>query len=188
MEELKTSEIFAGLTNPSYQTHKVVLLQLMANKFAEENQNEIKLNDLLEYLITDINQQYITYSKTKTDTLASVINCSYLVLQNITSYEDNCKSFINMITDSDSNYNASFHTTWTSLLNSFLNYDPLVEQYYQDTLRNEEVNNREDFYTLKDPLQNMSSILCNLSRYVEYREQFLKRSLNYIPRLLTQVS
>lgn len=185
MEDLTLSELLNGLKDPSFTEHKLVLLQLVANKFVESNDADIEVDKLIEYCLLEIEQNYQKSSETS----KQLINYTVLVLQNITSYECNSKEFMHIITESNEKYNANLYNKWTNILEAFLNYNPTNEQYYsQDNITPMTNEEKEAFWILKDPLQNLSFILCNLSQHEEYREVFLKkRSLLYLPRLLNQV-
>ena len=186
MDDLTVTELFAGLTNPSFQSQRTLLLQYIANKFAESNPEDIELDKFIRYFILDIQQQLVS-NRTKPGLSLATNNISYtlLVLQNLTSYESNCKTMLNMILENSSTFDSSISAAWIGILNSFLDYDPLSEQYFREELT--EANDKEEFWTLKDPLQHMSFLICNLSQYEEYRDVFLKRSLLNLPRLLPQV-
>lgn len=188
MDDLTVTELFSGLTNPLFQSQRTLILQFIANKFAESNPEDIDLVEFIRYFLLDIHQQLVS-NRTKSASIEATNNVSYtlLILQNLTSYESNCKSLLNMIMESNSStFDLSISSAWLDILNSFLDYNPLSEQYFSEELA--EAENKEDFWRLKDPLQHMSFIICNLSQYEEYRDIFLKRSLLNLPRLLPQVN
>ena len=97
MDDLTVTELFAGLTNPSFQSQRTLLLQYIANKFAESNPEDIELDKFIRYFILDIQQQLVS-NRTKPGLSLATSNISYtlLILQNVTSYESNCKTMLNM--------------------------------------------------------------------------------------------
>lgn len=185
MDDLTVSELFAGLTNPSFQSQKTLLLQFIANKFAESNPEDIVLDSFIRYFLLDIHQQLVSNRTRPVQAATNHITYTLLILQNLTSYESNCKIMLNMILETSSTFDSSVSAAWIDILNSFLDYDPLSEQYFREELV--EAVDKEEFWSLKDPLQHMSFLICNLSQYEEYREVFMKRSLLNLPRLLPQV-
>lgn len=175
MDTLSASELLLGFSNPAFVSQRVVLSQLLCNKcFDAESCADVTIERLLIHCFTECTRS----RKDKNDDL--VKNYSLLTISNLTTSEDVCDTFCYLVSDS----NSPISSKWKSILEVFFNYDTASEQFFPlDT-----VSDIDAFWMTSDPLQHVASILCNLTSYETMRTELMRRSTNYVPRLLTLVS
>ena len=140
MEDLTFSELLNGLKDPSFSEHKLVLLQLIANKFGESNEVDIEIDKLIEYCLLEIEQNI----QKSSEIIKQFINYTVLVLQNMTSYECNSKEFMHIITESNEKYNANLYNKWTNILEAFLNHNTRRQIKSLSRRRKTSVNKHHD--------------------------------------------
>lgn len=96
-----------------------------------------------------------------------------ILLANLTIEEEIAQSFVEVVY-----YSPTPPVHVHELIESFLNYDPQDEIFFES----------DDDRLLADPWQQVSSILCNISRLDKGRDVLFTRSKRVIPRLLLQIS
>lgn len=157
METLSVQEIVRGIADDSMKAERFALLQLLSNT----------VGDLSEPLRPDESTSVFTIALAKLvpETDSALIEVMLGLLTNATITEENARSFVNFL-DKSEKYKSQF----TGALNTFLDYNPQLET--------EEVD---------DTWSHMGSVLCNIAQIEEGRALVLRRSLDYMPRIIAQV-
>lgn len=173
------AELYAGLREPSFRAQRVTLLQLLANKYSEETQptEPAPLQEIISFCLTLVATLINTQAAVQREELA---HYALSVLVNITTTEANQKLMIELIIDE-----TKLTTThWLTILKAFLDHDASTEKQQSDT---SERLDASEFWIREDYLHLTSFVLCNLSQHEEVRTQLTRRSLGYVPKLLSQI-
>jgi hypothetical protein len=195
MEELTVAEILQGFYRKEYLQHRVQLLQLLTNHFAEEiehTQEETiakidsetcvendpstnsNANKKKEPADPEVFRQLVRIMLDFADNNKSspeVVYLSLTVLTNATVNQVYALQFLDSIEIEDSPISQKFH----SVINQYLEYNPQSD-----------ADETED-WTTRDPFQYVGSILWNLSESERGRKIILHTGRGYMMKFPAQV-
>jgi hypothetical protein len=166
MEELGVREIMNGVVHPDYAEHRSVLLQALANKCADEQLLSTEKNNIADIF------KFCVILLCKGDQDAECTNLICLTLTTLTVSDGMLEEFFNLMDSKE-----EFEKKLMSCVRRFFNHNPQAEA-------------NDDFGadSIADPGQHIGSFLCNISRVDQGRRFLLKKSNDFIPRLIVQVS
>lgn len=164
MDELSIQEIINGLNDQNFTEHHLLLVQLLANRFADDQ--HIQSTDVeatLKYLLSWLNVNSSIFHETE------LVHFHLVVLANLTLTEANCAFFFSQMSIDVAPFQR--------LVGAFLGHNAQTEEEPLE----------ESEWTLLDPLQHVASVLCNLTQWEDGRKIILKIGDGYTPKLASQV-
>ncbi len=169
MEDLNVQDVLAGLKNVLFIEHHITLLQLLSNMVCEDAvaNDEAQVRTIITFTMQKITAA-LGAQHQEAQHQEETLDLCLTVLSNLTVLEKNSQIFLEVV--------EAFAEPFRRVLLSYFNSDNITQILVE--------GNEISF----DPFQKALFIVCNITRLEAGRALVLRRSSNYIPLILSEVS